>query len=91
MPPCFAASGRFARRGDCATGWRVKSFFAPNLERNGRLVRGVCGGLLLLGGIIAFKWSLPAAIILLCSAAFTLFEAFRGWCVMRACGIKTKL
>jgi hypothetical protein len=69
----------------------MKRFFAPNLERNGRLLRGLSGGLLLLAGIIAFKWNLLAAIILLCSAAFTLFEAFRGWCVMRACGIKTKL
>ena len=69
----------------------MKSFFAPNLERNGRLVRGISGALLLIGGIMALKWSVLAAIILFCSAAFTLFEAVRGWCVMRACGIKTKL
>jgi len=23
--------------------------------------------------------------------AFVLFEAWRGWCVLRACGLKTKL
>jgi hypothetical protein len=69
----------------------MRSFFSPNLERNGRLVRGIGGVLLLLGGIIALKWSVVAAVILFGSAAFTLFEAFRGWCVMRACGIKTKL
>ena len=69
----------------------MKGFFAPNLERNGRLVGGLSGVLRLIGGIIALKWRLPVAVILLGSAAFTLFEAFRGWCVMRACGIKTKL
>ena len=91
MPSRLAASGRFARGGDCAHGWRMKRFFVPNLERNGRLVRGLSGGVLLIAGIIALKWSLLAAIILFGSAAFTLFEAFRGWCVVRACGIKTKL
>jgi hypothetical protein len=28
----------------------MKRFFAPNLERNGRLLRGLSGSLLLIGG-----------------------------------------
>lgn len=69
----------------------MSKFFAPNIERNGRLVRGIAGLLLLAGGIVAlfFMWWL--GLILLASAAFVLFEALRGWCFMRACGIKTRL
>lgn len=34
-----------------------------------------------------FKWS---AILLFLTAVFVWFEAVRGWCLMRACGVKTK-
>jgi hypothetical protein len=69
----------------------MSKFFRPNLERNGRLVRGIAGVALLIAGVITcfFIWWL--GLILLASAAFVLFEAMRGWCVMRACGIKTRL
>ena len=69
----------------------MSKFFAPNIERHGRLVRGIAGVLLLLGGIIALFFIWWLGLILLASAAFVLFEALRGWCFMRACGIKTKL
>jgi len=29
--------------------------------------------------------------VLAVSGGFVLFEALRGWCVLRACGIKTRL
>lgn len=69
----------------------MSKFFAPNIERNGRLARGITGMVLLIGGIggVFFTWWL--GLILLASAGFVLFEALRGWCFMRACGIKTKL
>ena len=69
----------------------MSKFFAPNIERNGRLVRGIAGVLLLLGGIVALFFIWWLGLILLASAGFVLFEALRGWCFMRACGIKTKL
>jgi len=69
----------------------VAKFFAPNIDNRGRLARGVIGGVLLVAGLIAvfFVWWL--GLILLGSAGFVLFEAIRGWCGLRACGIKTRL
>lgn len=69
----------------------MSKFFAPNIERSGRLARGIAGVMLLIGGIIALFFIWWLGLILLASAAFVLFEALRGWCFMRACGIKTKL
>ena len=69
----------------------MAKLFAPNIDNRGRLVRGIIGIVLLVGGLVAvfFLWWL--GLILLASAAFVLFEAIRGWCGLRACGIKTKL
>jgi hypothetical protein len=66
-------------------------FFAPNLGTGGRIVRGLTGLLLLGGAILAFEPIPWLALLLGVSAVFVLFEALRGWCVLRACGIKTKL
>ncbi len=69
----------------------MKKFFLPNLETRGRLVRGAGGSVLVAGGVALCGVNLLAAVILIVSGGFMLFEAVRGWCVMRACGIKTKL
>ena len=69
----------------------VKGFFSRNLDNRGRLLRGVGGGLLVLGGIIACQTSTWLGTGLILAGGFMLFEAVRGWCVMRACGIKTRL
>jgi hypothetical protein len=66
-------------------------FFRPNLERKGRIVRGLGAlALALAGAIMLFKIAL-LGIVLLVSAGFVLVEAVRGWCVLRACGVKTKI
>jgi hypothetical protein len=69
----------------------VKPFFSPNLERKGRIARALGGVALLVGGVIVWPSALWAAIPLLACGVFVLFEAFRGWCLLRACGVKTKL
>jgi len=69
----------------------VKSFFSRNLDSRGRLVRGLGGGLFVIGGVIACQSNTWLGVILILSGGFMLFEAMRGWCVMRACGIKTRL
>jgi len=69
----------------------MKPFFSPNLERKGRIVRALSGAVLLVAGVVLWPSSLWAGIALLASGAFVLFEAFRGWCLLRACGIKTRL
>ncbi len=68
----------------------MKRFFARNIDGKGRLVRGLMGVVLLVGA--AFSWTVSLWLTLLLAAAgvFGLFEALRGWCAARACGIKTR-
>jgi len=69
----------------------MSSFLAPNIERKGRIVRGVSALILLAaaGFLFTVHW-VPAAILTL-AGIFVLFEALRGWCVLRACKLKTPL
>ena len=64
--------------------------FAPNLENKGRLLRGLMAVALFIGGFAAWSFSWILGAVLFASGAFVLFEALRGWCAVRACGIKTK-
>jgi hypothetical protein len=67
------------------------SFWAANIETRGRIFRGVAA-LIMLGaafflhheGVAFWPWLLAIA------GAFTLYEALRGWCILRACKIKTR-
>jgi hypothetical protein len=69
----------------------MKPFFSRNIDNPGRLVRGLGALLLLVGAAFGFTVSVWLGLGLLAAGAFVGFEALRGWCVMRACGIKTKL
>jgi hypothetical protein len=63
----------------------------PNIERRGRIGRGVVGVLCLVAGVvIAVEYSVWLALVFLAAGVFALFEAACGWCAMRACGVKTK-
>ena len=66
-------------------------FFDPNIGRTGRIVRAVYGVILIGAGLWLGSYSLWLCLALVAAGALGLFEAFRGWCVMRACGIKTRL
>lgn len=68
----------------------MKKFFAANLDGRGRLIRGTLGAALVIAGVVVCNYQLVAAIALIVSGGFCLFEAVRGWCVMRACGVKTR-
>lgn len=62
-----------------------------NIDRRGRLLRGLLGLLLLAGGICLVVWTEhdfwgSGAIA---AGVFALFEAIRGWCAIRALGIGT--
>jgi hypothetical protein len=61
-----------------------------NIGSGGRLIRA--GGAVALGLAAAFTWahSHTTAVVLGAVAAFVAFEAGRGWCALRACGVKTK-
>jgi hypothetical protein len=65
-------------------------FLLPNIDTKGRVIRAL--GALILGIAAPLTWphSSVAAIALGASSAFMAFEAARGWCVARACGVKTK-
>ena len=69
----------------------MKKFFSPNITSAGRWVRAVIGLVLLIGGVIAVQQLVWLGVVLFLSSGFVLFEAVRGWCFLRACGLKTKL
>ena len=50
-----------------------------------------CAFAWLVGAGFGFTVSVWLGIALLTSGVFVAFEALRGWCALRACGIKTKL
>jgi hypothetical protein len=60
-----------------------------NIDKHGRMARGGFGLLFLLiaGCLIPVQGTL--ALIFLLVGLFSLFESWRGWCAVRACGIKT--
>ena len=69
----------------------MKPLFARNLSNTGRLVRGLGASALLVGAGFSFFVSVWLGVALAVSGVFVLFEALRGWCVLRACGLKTRL
>jgi len=69
----------------------MKPFFKPNLDRHGRMARGVIGSLCLIAGIITVDFVLWFGLLLVTAGLFAIFEALSKWCVLRACGIRTKL
>ena len=70
---------------------------ACNIDRRGRIARGLSGGICLLGGVLLVllgppgvaRWLLVALLGLL--GAFQVFEACAGWCVTLALGFKTPM
>ena len=69
----------------------MSGFFNKNLDASGRRARGVIGAIVLIAGIIAADWTLWVCLPLVAAGLFAIFEAVRGWCLFRACGIRTKL
>ena len=68
----------------------MSRFFRPNLDYRGRMARGVIGALCLVAGIIiAGDYSLWG-LIFVAAGLFAILETIFGWCIVRACGIKTK-
>lgn len=69
----------------------MKRFFRPNINHRGRIARGVVGTLCLIAGIVIVDFQLIVGLIFVVAGLFALFEAVRGWCLARACGLKTKV
>ncbi len=66
------------------------SFLRPNIDTKGRVLRGIGALAFAVGAALTWPHSHTAALALAGSAVFMAFEAARGWCVARACGVKTK-
>lgn len=72
---------------------------ACNIDARGKAVRLRIALVLLALGLAALGWALAsggsarwtAAVVLLTTGGFTLFEARAGWCALRALGVKTRL
>jgi hypothetical protein len=69
----------------------MRNFFARNIDRRGRIVRAVWGVALIVAGLLLSAHGRWACVALVAAGGFALYEAARGWCIMRACGIKTNL
>ena len=96
--PLTTGAGRRRRMTLCRLGPMAMKC---NLEARGRRLRlitgiacglaGVVFGLLALVAGLAFGWFLLGGIGLLAAGVFQVFEARKGWCIVRAMGIKTPL
>ena len=69
----------------------MNRFFTRNIGFHGRLARGVIGAIELIAGIIMADFELWICLVLVLLGLFGIFEAVRGWCLARACGLRTKL
>lgn len=69
----------------------MNRFFRPNIKRQGRIARGVSGTFFLIAGIILVDFVLWLGLIFVVAGLFAIYEALSGWCLARACGIKTKI
>jgi hypothetical protein len=68
----------------------MAGFFKQNIDRKGRWFRAGIGLVLLVAAMVV-GWHLWwAGLLMGLGAAFTFFEAARGWCAARACGIRTR-
>lgn len=70
----------------------------PNIDQRGRQVRAAAGICCLIAGagvLIVVRsgptWMIVAGGLLIGAGAFMVFEAVRGWCLLRACGIRTRV
>ncbi len=64
----------------------------PNIDIKGRILRAILSLIMLSVTIYGYliHWPLWICVLFLLGGLFVAFEAARGWCAARACGIKTK-
>jgi len=69
----------------------MKPLFSRNIDNKGRIIRGLGALALLVGAGFGYSVSVWLGIALMALGVFVAFEALRGWCALRACGIQTRL
>jgi hypothetical protein len=68
----------------------MSGFCNPNIDRKGRIARAMFGVICVVSGLLLVRYSWWVSSALVAFGALGFYEAFRGWCLMRACGFKTK-
>ena len=68
----------------------MSRFFSPNIGFHGRLARGVLGAIALIAGIIMADFQLWICLVLVAIGLFGIVEAVSGWCLARACKVRSK-
>ncbi len=68
----------------------MSAFCARNITGLGRWLRGLMALGFLAAGVGMFPRVWWVGVLLLGAGAFGAWEALRGWCLLRACGIKTR-
>ena len=63
----------------------------PNIDNKGRVARGGIAVVFLLAGTCLIPEASVLAAIFVLIGLFCAFEAWIGWCAVRACGVKTPL
>ncbi len=63
-----------------------------NIDAKGRVIRAALAAVMIAGAATGFSlhWPLRLDIVLLVLGGFTAFESAKGWCALRACGVKTR-
>jgi hypothetical protein len=61
-----------------------------NISAKGRVVRAGLAAFAAIGAALLWPASRVGAALLAAAAAFVGFEATKGWCALRACGVKTR-
>ena len=69
----------------------MSNFFRPNIGKQGRIARGVVGTICLIAGIVLVDFVLWLGLSFVVAGLFAIYEALRGWCLARACGVRTKI
>ena len=63
----------------------------PNIDNKGRMARGGMAVVFLLAGACLIPEVSVLATIFILIGLFCAFEAWIGWCAVRACGVNTPL
>jgi len=69
----------------------TSSLMKPNIDKRGRVARGRIAVVFVLAGTCLIPQASVLAAIFILIGLFCAFEAWIGWCAVRACGVKTPL
>ena len=68
----------------------MKTPVKPKITGAGRIFRALIAAALLSAALLASALPRLARLAIAAAGVFVMFEALRGWCVLRACGVKTR-